>query len=127
MEEEFRRVFGESAEEVVERERRGDVGEEAVRARARKAEIAPSDREVEEHNLDHAVFRSWCPHCVKGRAESCGHVKKAQDEGAAPTVGVDYARTHSEQAKETRLLSGSTTRSRTASKRRRKKRECRLW
>ena len=27
MAEEFRRVFGESAEEVVERERRGDVGE----------------------------------------------------------------------------------------------------
>ncbi len=66
---EFRRVFGESAEEV-ERERQGDAGEEAARARARKAEIAPSDREVEKHNLGHAAFRSWCPHCLKGRAKS---------------------------------------------------------
>ncbi len=60
MEEEFRRVFGESVEEVVERVRQGGVGEEAVRARARKTEAVPSQREVEEHNLDHAVFRSWC-------------------------------------------------------------------
>ena len=58
MEEEFRRVFGESAEEVVEREMRGDVGEEAVRARARKTGAVPSEKEVEEHNLDHAVLRS---------------------------------------------------------------------
>ncbi len=55
MEEELRRVFGESTEEVVERERPGGVGEEAVRARARKTEAVPSQREVEERNLDHAV------------------------------------------------------------------------
>ena len=66
MEEEFRRVFGEGTKEVVERE----VGKEAVRAKARKTEPVPSQREVEEHNLDHGAFRSWCPHCVKGRAES---------------------------------------------------------
>ncbi len=44
MEEDFRRVLGESSKEVVERERQGDFGEEAMRARARKAEIAPSDK-----------------------------------------------------------------------------------
>ncbi len=69
MGEEFRRVFGESAEEVVERERRGEVGEEAVRERARKTGAVPSEREVEGRSLDHAAFRSWCPHRVKGRAE----------------------------------------------------------
>ena len=100
MEEEFRRVFGESAEEVVEREMRGDVGEEAVRARARKTGAVPSEKEVEEHNLDHAAFRSWCPRCVKGRAESCGHVKKVQNEGEVPTIGVDYTHMRSEQEKE---------------------------
>ena len=41
---------------MVERERQGDVGEETVRARARKTEIAPSGKELEEHSLDHAVF-----------------------------------------------------------------------
>ncbi len=63
-------------------------------------EIAPSDKEVEEHNLDHAVFRSWCPHCVKGRAESYGHVRKAKDEGAVPTIGVDYTYMRIEPEKE---------------------------
>ena len=56
MEEEFRKEFGEGTKETVERE----IGEEAVRARARKTEPVPSQREVEEHNLDHGVFRSWC-------------------------------------------------------------------
>ena len=74
MEEEFWRVFGESTQEVVERE----IGEGAVRARATKTEMVPSQREVEEHNLDHGVFRSWRPHCVKGRAESYGHEKSAK-------------------------------------------------
>ena len=35
------------------REREREIGEEAVRARARKTEAVPSQREVEEHNLDH--------------------------------------------------------------------------
>ncbi len=61
---EFRRVFGESDEEVVGREREEGAGEEAVRARARRVETVPSEKEVEEHNLDHGVFRSWHPHCV---------------------------------------------------------------
>ncbi len=52
-------MLEESTEEVVERSTKIDVGEETVRARARKTEIAPSDKEVEEHNLDHGVFRSW--------------------------------------------------------------------
>ncbi len=66
-EEELRRAFGTGSEEAVERERQGNAEEEAVRARARKAEIAPKDKEVEEHSFDHAVFRSRCPHSVKGR------------------------------------------------------------
>ena len=81
MEEDFQRALGEGTKEVVERE----IGEEAVRARARKTGAVPSQKEVEEHNLDHGVFRSWCPHCVKGRAESYGHVKKVQNEGDVPT------------------------------------------
>ena len=96
MEEEFKRVFGESSKEVMERE----IGEEAVRARARKTETVPSQKEVEEHNLDHGVFRSWCPHCVKGRAESYGHVRKVQGEGDVPTIGLDYMYMHSDQEKE---------------------------
>ncbi len=83
MEEEKREDRGESEKEV----------EEAVRARAGRTEAAPSAREVEEHDLDHAVFRSWCPHYLKGRGEAYRHVKnrEKEEEKGAPVVGVDYA------------------------------------
>jgi hypothetical protein len=72
----------------------GEVAEEAVRTKARSTETVPSAREVEEHNLDHGVFRSWCPRCVKGRR------KRGGETGDAPTVSLDYMFTHSEQEKE---------------------------
>ncbi len=49
---------------------REDASEEAVRTKASGMEVAPSMRKVEEPNIDHAVFRSWRPHCIKGRAEA---------------------------------------------------------
>ncbi len=65
-----------------------EAGEEAVRTKARRTEIVPSMREVEEHNLDHAVFRSWCPRCVKGRAEAYGH-RADKDKGrGVPVMGL---------------------------------------
>ncbi len=66
MEEKFRRAFGESADEVERKEGEEESEEEAVRARARRPETVPSEKEVEKHNLDHGVFRSWGPRCVKG-------------------------------------------------------------
>ncbi len=68
----------------------------AVSARARRVEIAPSEKEVEEHTLDRGVFRSWCPGCVKGRAEARGHVREV-------AVGVGYAYTRSEREREEEL------------------------
>ena len=85
-------------EEAIRGER--ETGEESSKPKVRSAEAVPSEREVEEHNVDHGVFRSWCPHCVKSRAESYGHVKKVQNEGDAPTIGIDYMYMHSEQEKE---------------------------
>ncbi len=49
-------------------------------ATARKVFAVPNMQEAEEHSLDHAVVRSWCPHCVKGRAEGCGHEKRGEEE-----------------------------------------------
>jgi hypothetical protein len=96
-EEEFGRLFGDSAEEAVERKRRGDVGEKTAPARARKTKAAPSKKEVEVRNLDRAAIRSWYSRWMKGPADSRGHVEKAQDEGEAPTAGVDCMHTRSEQ------------------------------
>ncbi len=65
----FEEVLCQSVEETLR-----EKGDEGVAARAWKAEAVPSRKEVEKHNLDHAVFRSWYPH-VKGRAEAYGHRK----------------------------------------------------
>ncbi len=74
--------------------------EEAIWARARKMEAVPSEMKLEEHNLDHAAFRRWCPHCVKTRSESYGHVRKVQGEGGVLFIGIDDMFMRSEQEKE---------------------------
>ena len=85
-------------EEAIRGER--EVGEESSKPKVRSAEAVPSEREVEEHNVDHGVFRSWCPHCVKGRAESYEHKGKKLTEKEWPTIGIDYMYMHSEQERE---------------------------
>ncbi len=49
--------------------------------------------------MDHGVFRSWCPHCVKGRAEAYGHRRRGGETGDVPTASLDYTRACSEQDK----------------------------
>ncbi len=56
-------------------------------------------REVEEHNIDHTVFRSWSPPCVKGRAEAHGHTTEKDQEKRIPVIGIDCMHMHSEQEK----------------------------
>ncbi len=73
-EEMFKKVFGESVEEALR-----EMSEAGVGAKARKVEAAPSKKEVEEHNLGHVAFKSWCPRCVKGRAEAYGRKKRGGD------------------------------------------------
>ncbi len=36
--------------------------------------------------MDHAAFRSWRPHCVKGRAEVYGHKKRKGEGGEVSMV-----------------------------------------
>ncbi len=71
-----------------------------MRAWARKTGAVPSEKEVEDRNLGHAVFRSWHPRRVNGRAESGGSVKKDQNEGEVPTIEVGYVYKRSEQERE---------------------------
>ena len=49
----------------------------------------PSARQIAEHELTgHAVYRSWCRHCVasKGRA----HAHSSREEGELPEIGIDH-------------------------------------
>ena len=52
----------------------------------------PSKKEVEEHNLTHWPFRSWCMHCLKGKARSLPHrrVRISADEKGVPLIAADY-------------------------------------
>ena len=50
----------------------------------------PSEMEVEDHRLTgHAVFRSWCPHCVRGRGRDDRHLEGPQED-AVPVLSWDY-------------------------------------
>ena len=46
---------------------------------------------MQEHELTHIPFRSWCPHCVKGRAKSAGHSEAGKEESTIPVISLDYA------------------------------------
>ena len=66
--------------------------EEHVAPKVRKPVNAPSEKEVREHYKTHIPFRSWCPHCVRGRAKAGFHMKKGkEDEGTeVPVISFDY-------------------------------------
>ena len=49
----------------------------------------PCAEEVETHNLTHLPYRSWCPHCVRGKGKTMDH-RKAGREKMIPEVHVDY-------------------------------------
>ena len=51
----------------------------------------PTPEMVESHNVSHLPFRSWCPHCVRGRGKSYPHrkVDHSQD-GSDPVLSLDY-------------------------------------
>ena len=65
------------------------VGEEAKWCRGCQTFPEPSARQIAEHELTgHAVYRSWCRHCVasKGRA----HAHSSREEGELPEISIDY-------------------------------------
>ena len=65
--------------------------EEGHKQRVRSLMPEPTQKEIDEHNVDHGVFRSWCPHCVKGKAVSYPHSRRGKsDIDQIPVVSVDY-------------------------------------
>ena len=69
---------------------RDDVdGDEAMVPRVPNLPPEPSARQIAEHELTgHAVYRSWCRHCVasKGRA----HAHSSREDESLPEIGIDY-------------------------------------
>ena len=57
----------------------GAESEEARDVSAPPIPITPSKDEVDRHRLTHRPFRSWCPHCVKGRAQEGQHQESKRE------------------------------------------------
>ena len=49
---------------------------------------APTQAEIDEHNVDHIPYRSWCECCVMGRGT--GEQHRAGPEGRVPIIAFDY-------------------------------------
>ena len=49
-----------------------------------------SQTEIDEHNMTHLPFRSWCRHCVRGRAEAHPHLQQKPKELVIPELHADY-------------------------------------
>ncbi len=59
-------------------------------------------QEVDEHMMaGHVPFRSWCKHCVMGRAKDDPHFKGSDEVREAPRISIDYMWLH-ENAEERR-------------------------
>ena len=66
----------------------------SVKPKSLSTPYTPSRQERMEHELTHVPYRSWCPHCVRGKAIAMGHYarKSAEDdERKIPLVALDYA------------------------------------
>ena len=73
--------------------------EEGAMVRVAKAERTPSKEEVTMHMVNHIPFRSWCVHCVKGKAHGNPHRRRKAigDEQKEPVVSIGYMFTHDNQ------------------------------
>ena len=65
-------------------ERRGESGVRLPKKRA------PTQVEVDEHNVAHLPCRSWCTHCVHGRGEAHPHHESGDEERDVPELHMDY-------------------------------------
>ena len=71
-----------------------DTAERVTGFKSPHTPFAPSRQERAEHNISHCPFRSWCAHCVMGKAKSNPHYASppsVKSEHSIPLIGVDYA------------------------------------
>ena len=78
-----------------DQERKGVVAQ-GERARPLPQPRLPSRQEVQEHELTHIPYRSWCVHCVRGAGRSDAHRRRARQgeeerEQHMTTWSIDYA------------------------------------
>ena len=72
-------IFPVDDEEEVECE-----AEEGLRPQRVKNPMEPSRQEWEEHCITHLPYRSWCPHCVRGRGINSPHRATSREDPGIP-------------------------------------------
>ena len=67
------------------------VSEEAQVPKVVKCDPRPSQEEVDKHNVTHLPYRSWCPHCIRGKAKRRAHRKRVREKRQGiPVISLDY-------------------------------------
>ena len=87
-----RRVDGVSPVETTESIGSGDdePGSSKLGSQALPTAAVPSQREKEEHFVSHYPFRSWCEHCIRGKAKAMKHVRVDHSDETVPVIWADY-------------------------------------
>jgi hypothetical protein len=75
---------------VSDAEDEAEINEEARMAKVKHIQSRPSEEEVELHMKTHLPYRSWCKHCVKGKAKNDPHSRSKQ-ELTTDIIEMDYA------------------------------------
>ena len=74
----------------------GESGERFVKRM--QSPLLPTPAEIEDHNLTHFPYRSWCRHCVRGRGKEASHVKAQNEPGEVPEADFDWCFLGEEEA-----------------------------
>ena len=85
---------------------RGTADGEETAATAMRQPILPTQAMIDDHEVAHLHFRSWCPFCVRGRGQSQGQFKVDKGDEQIPLISVDYGflGTRDSPANETPIL-----------------------
>ena len=76
--------------------------EEARKARPLRDPGAPTQDDIDSHNVTHLPYRAWCPACVAGKSRDRGHKAAESDEyKGVPQIVFDYAFMAAEGEEET--------------------------
>ena len=63
---------------------------EGTLSRALTAPPKPTRQMIEDHEVSHLPFRSWCTACVRGRAKSMPHFRVEKEDEVLSTYSADY-------------------------------------
>ena len=67
----------------------GDETTEMRKVRRMQNPMKPSAAQIEEHELTHLPFRSWCWICVRGKSKNASHFKNVEEK-TVPELHFDY-------------------------------------